>query len=116
MPLCGGLVVAPALWKCKAVVNLGIELDLAGGAGISEQPTERLDHRQRRQIVMLRTGDVELAFDPSEREVWARFGVADEPGPVIRRRGGNPLGVPCRCREGVRAAHAISMATDRPPL
>ncbi len=40
-----------------------IELDLTGGGGPAEQGTEFFNHRQRRQIVVLGAGYVELALD-----------------------------------------------------
>jgi hypothetical protein len=62
MPLRGRLVVTPALREGKTMVHSGVKLDLPGGAGIPKQHPELFDHRQRRQIVMLGTGYVELAF------------------------------------------------------
>jgi hypothetical protein len=61
MSLGGRLVVAPPLREGETVVDAGVELDFTGGAGPAEQGTEFLDHRQRRQIVVLGAGDVELA-------------------------------------------------------
>src|SRR5207245_1454653 len=75
----GRLVVDPSFGEREAVVDAGIELDLAGGAGAAEQPAQFLDHRQRRQFVMLGAGDVGFASDLAEVEVRALLGVVDEP-------------------------------------
>ena len=63
MALGGGLVVAPALREGEAMMDAGVQLDLAGGAGPSEQAAQFLDHRQWRELVMLGAADVELALD-----------------------------------------------------
>ena len=63
MALRGRLVVAPALREGEAVMDAGIELDLAGGAGPAKQAAQFLDHRQGREFVMLCAGDVKLALD-----------------------------------------------------
>src|SRR3984893_2223666 len=66
MPLGSRLVVAPALRKGEAVVDPGIEFELARGAGPFEQRLKLLDHRQGREIVVLCAGDVNLALDFAE--------------------------------------------------
>src|SRR6516162_2186285 len=46
----------------------------------------------------------------------AFLSVADEPGPVKRRGGGDAIRI-ARCRgQGVGAAHAVAVAPDRPPF
>src|SRR3954454_11382964 len=60
------LVVAPALRKGEAVMDARIELDLAGHAGFFEQPAKLLHHRQRREVIVLGAGDVELALGPAQ--------------------------------------------------
>src|SRR5665213_2108334 len=98
MPLGGRLVIAPALGEREAVVDAHIHLDLPRRAGALEQGLQLPDHRQRRQLVMLGAGDVHLALDLAEIEVRALLGVADQPGAVERRRGGDPVGI---ARRGV---------------
>src|SRR5579863_6195904 len=66
MALGGGLVPTPALGKSETVMHAGIELDLAGAAGAGEEAAQFLDHRQRRQFVVLGAGDVEFAPDLSQ--------------------------------------------------
>src|SRR6516164_9751968 len=84
VPLGRRLVVHLALRKGVAVVYTPMKLELASGAGAPQQFAQLFDHRQRRKIVVLRAGDVELAFDFAERQVRALDGVADEPGAVER--------------------------------
>ena len=43
VPVCSGFVVAPALREGEAVMDAGIELDLAEGAGAGEQRAQLLD-------------------------------------------------------------------------
>src|SRR6516164_9639989 len=62
-PLRGRLVVAPALRESEAVMDAGVEFDLAGGTRAAKQGAQFLDHRQRRQRVVLGAGDVEFTFD-----------------------------------------------------
>ena len=58
----GGLVVAPALRKREAVVNAGVQLNLALAAGGGEQSPQLLHHRQRRELIVFGAGDVQLAL------------------------------------------------------
>src|SRR5215467_6323910 len=58
----GGLVVTPALREGETVVDTGIQFDLSGGPGPRKQRAELLDHRQRRQLVVLGAGNVEFAL------------------------------------------------------
>ena len=44
-------------------MDAGVELDLAGGTRAAKQVAQFLDHRQRRQRVVLGAGDVEFSFD-----------------------------------------------------
>ena len=59
----GRPVVAPAPGKGEAVVHFGVDLKLAGNAGLLEEAVQLLDHGQGRQVVMLGAGDVKLTLD-----------------------------------------------------
>src|SRR5437764_14351576 len=74
MALGGRFVVAPAFGKGESMMDAGVQLDLAGGAGTPEQAPQLLNHRQPRQIVMLGAGDVELALALAEEQVRAFLG------------------------------------------
>src|SRR5215475_2024361 len=67
MPLRRRLVVDLALRKGKAVMYPGIDLEFTGTTGLRKQAFEFGHHRQRRQVVNLRAGDVELTLDLGER-------------------------------------------------
>src|SRR5262244_3253140 len=67
VPLGSRLVVAPALGEREAVMDAGIELDFARAAGFSKQTAQLLDHRQRRELVVLGAGDVELGLAFAQR-------------------------------------------------
>src|ERR1051325_8664427 len=66
MPLGGRLVVERAPGEGEAVMDARVELDLAFGAGAAEQAAQLLDHRQRRQRVVLGAGDIGFAPDLAE--------------------------------------------------
>src|SRR5262249_9498724 len=93
MPLGRGLVVAPALREGEAVMDTGMELDLARGARLLEKPAQLLDHGQGRELVVLGAGDVELAPALAQRQMRALDGVADQPGAVERGRRRDALGI-----------------------
>src|SRR5262245_44881638 len=57
----GGLVVAPALREGEAVMDAGLDLELASVARLVEQRLQLLHHVGRRELVVLGAGDVELA-------------------------------------------------------
>src|SRR5438309_2998667 len=80
----GRLVVTPPLRKGETVMNSWIEFDLTGSAGPPEQGAQLLDHRQRRQVVVLGTSNKELTFDLAQRQMRALLSLADKPGPVER--------------------------------
>src|SRR6476660_8382339 len=46
----------------------------------------------------------------------ALLSLADEPGPVKRSGGGDPLGIPCCGGQSVGTAHAVAMAANRSPF
>src|SRR6267143_5673367 len=87
------LVIAPALWKGEAVMHLGVHFDLTGNACLFEPALQFFDHRQRRQRVVLGTGNIELARDLAERAMRALLRLADQPGPVKRRGSSNAIGI-----------------------
>src|SRR5439155_3369809 len=80
--LCSRLVIAPALWKGEAVMHPGVHFDLTGNTCLFEPTLQFFDHRQRRERVVLGTGDIELAHDLVERAMRALLRLADQPGPV----------------------------------
>src|SRR5262249_17852969 len=116
MPFRSWLVVTPALRESEAVMHAGMQLNLSWQAGTREQATQVLDHRQWRQLVVFGTGDVELAFDFAEVEMWAFFRIADQPGAIERRGGSDAIGIACRGSQRVRATHAVAMCADRARL
>ena len=59
----GRFVVTPAMREGEAVMDAAVELDLAGGTRSAKQSAQFLDHRQRRQRVVLGAGDVEFPVD-----------------------------------------------------
>src|SRR4029450_977587 len=63
MALCRRLVIAPALWKGEAVMYLRVHFDLTGHTNLFEPALQFFDHRQRRERVVLGTGDIKLARD-----------------------------------------------------
>ena len=63
VPLGGRLVEAPAQRDGEAVMDAGVELDLADGARTTKQRPQLLDHRQGGQRVVFGAGDVEFSFD-----------------------------------------------------
>src|SRR5262245_20337285 len=75
----GRLVVDLALGEREPMMHAGVELDLAGTRGLLEQAAQLLNHRQRRQLVDFRAGDVELGLALVERQVRALHRVAHEP-------------------------------------
>ena len=93
MPLRSRLVVAPALREGEAMMDAGIEFDLAAGACSLKQCAQLLDHRQRRERVVLGARDVEFSLDLSQREMWAFLRIADEPSAVKRGCGSDALGI-----------------------
>ena len=60
VPLGGRLVEAPAQRDGEAVMDAGVELDLADGARTTKQRPQLLDHRQGGQRVVFGAGDVEF--------------------------------------------------------
>src|SRR5258707_10775789 len=62
MPLRRRLVVAPPLRESEAVMDAHLDLQLPTIARFGEQRLPFLHHLGRREIVMLGTGDVELAL------------------------------------------------------
>src|SRR5437764_14797420 len=99
MALGGRLVVDLARGEGEAVMDAGIKLDLARAPGFGEMAAQRLDHRQRREMIVLGAGDVELAAQLTgshfgEGEMRALDRVADQPGAVERGGGGDALGKP----------------------
>ena len=63
MALCRRLVIAPALWKGEAVMHPRVHFDLTGHACPGELALQFFDHRQRRERIVLGTGDIQLARD-----------------------------------------------------
>jgi hypothetical protein len=49
---------------------------------LHKQGTELVDHRQRRQIVVLGASNVEFIFRLAQWQMRALLSLADEPGPV----------------------------------
>ena len=67
MALCRRLVVAPALWKGEPVMYPGVHFNLTSNAGPCEPALKFFHHRQRRERVVLSTGDIELTLDLAKR-------------------------------------------------
>jgi hypothetical protein len=60
MALCRLLVITPALWKGEPMMHPGGHFDLTGNACPCAQALQFCDHRQRREVIVLGTGDIEL--------------------------------------------------------
>src|SRR5262245_43463509 len=93
-----------------------VNFEFARIARFIEQRLALLYHFGRCQVVMLGAGDIELALHFTESEMRALDGVADEPGAVERRRGGDAVGVAGRSSQRIRAAHAVAVGADRASL
>ena len=70
-----------------------VHLDLPRRSRRREQPAQFLHHVQRRQRIMLGTGDIDLALDLSKGQMGAFLGVIDQPGAVKRGGGLDPAGI-----------------------
>src|SRR5215510_7439097 len=66
MALCRRLAIAPALWKGEAMMHLMVHFDLTGHTCLFEPASQFFDHRQRRERVVLGTGDIKLTRDLTE--------------------------------------------------
>jgi hypothetical protein len=66
MTLCRRLVIAQALWKGEAVMHRRVHFDLTGHTSLFEPASQFFDHRQRRERVVLGTGDIKLTRDLAE--------------------------------------------------
>src|SRR5262249_49754003 len=108
------LVVDLALGEREPMMHAGVELELAGTPGFPEQASQLLNHRQRRQLVDFRAGDIELGLALAERQVEALHRVAHEPCAVKGRRSSDARGIACGCGEGVGPAQAIAVYADGP--
>ncbi len=62
MPLGSRFIEAPSAGKSETVVDAGIDFELARDTRLVEEATQFLDHRQWCELIMLGTGDVELAL------------------------------------------------------
>jgi hypothetical protein len=78
MPLCRRLVIAPALRKGEAVMHPRIELDLPGHAGQGKHALQFLDHGERREFVMLGTGNIQLTLHMAQGAMRTLLRLADE--------------------------------------
>ena len=94
MPLGRRFVIAPALWKGETVMDVRMDLQLSPVPGGLEELTQVLNHVQRRQLVMLGAGDVQLPLGLAQRQVRAFLVLADQPGAVEGRGGANAI-APC---------------------
>src|SRR5205085_1682026 len=112
VPLGRRLVVDLALREGEAMVDARIHLELTGAAGFLEQAAQLLDHRQRRQLVMLRAGDVEFTLALAERQMRALDRVADEPGAVERGRSRDAVGIARGGSECIGPAHAVADGSE----
>jgi hypothetical protein len=100
----------------KTVMHPGVNFDLTGNTRLFEQAAQFLNHWHGREIVVLGTGDVELARDFIERKMRALLRLTDQPGAVIRSGRSDAVGIARRSRQGVGTAHTVAVATHRTPL
>src|SRR6266545_1731406 len=93
MALGGGLDVVRAVGKYEAVPHAGIDLDREPGSRLLKRDPHGLDLCRRREVILFAEAEINLAPDLAGQQVRAVGLVGCQENAVVRRRGGDALGI-----------------------